>query len=263
MTTSTKAYAVRRISPTEHQLVAGRHLAAGELILCESPVVQVPVGRYKFGTFVWDLIDQLLSDKALLQQYNRCQLLASQLLLDPEDAAMEDFMVKRHQKSRKLVHDLYLSVGTNNLGILGEDRLVHGYGVFPFISRADHSCEPNAELTPANWQAGEAALSAKRDIKAGEPLTWSYFRETEFIPQDWATRNYNLVNLYRFACRCPRCERERPAEIPSSQAGQIAYFDKLFREQAKELVQSPEGMAQLHAQSPMNMHRDLLARSRR
>lgn len=259
MTTSPKTYAVRRISPTEHQLVAGRNLAAGELILVEKPVVQIPVGRYRYGTYVWDLIDKLLSDKALLAQYTRCQLLGSQLLMDQEDEAMESFMVQKHGKSRRFIHDLYLGVGTNNLGILDEERLLRGYGVFPVLSRADHSCEPNAELTPANWRAGEAALSAKRDIRAGEPLTWSYFREAEFLPHDWVTRNYSLVNVFRFACRCPRCESERPRDVPSSQAGQLAYFDKMFRAQAKELAKSPEGFARMLAANPMNLHRSCLS----
>jgi hypothetical protein len=262
MTTPPKAYAVRRISPTEHQLVAGRNLAAGELILHEQAVVHVPVGRYRYDTFVWDLIDKLLSDKALLAQYTRCQLLSSQLQLHAEDEVIEDLMVKKHHKSRRFVHELYLGVGTNNLGILDEAGLVRAYGVFPFLSRADHSCEPNAELTPANWRAGETALSAKRDIRAGEPLTWSYFREAEFLPQDWATRNYHLVNVFRFACRCARCKAERPNDVPSSQAGQVAYFDKLFMEQAKEMARSPDSLAHfknLQAESPLNMHRKRLA----
>lgn len=259
MTISQKAFAVRRISPTEHQLVASRNLAAGELILKEHPVVQVPVGRYKFGTYVWDLIDKLLSDRALLAQYTRAQLLGSQLLLGPEDEAMESFMVQKHSKSRRFIRDLYFGVGTNNLGILDEERLLRAYGVFPMLSRADHSCEPNSELTPANWRAGEAALSAKRDIRAGEPLTWSYFRESEFLPHDWATRNYSLVNVFRFACRCSRCQAERPQEVPSSQAGQLAYFDKLFREHAKELAKSPDGIARVLADNPLNLHRNSLA----
>jgi hypothetical protein len=259
MTTPSKAYAVRRISPTEHQLVAGRNLAAGELILCEQPVVQVPVGYYEFGTYVWDILDKLLSNKVLLAQYTRYQLLGSQLLLDPEDRAMEDFMVQKHRKSRRFVHELYLSIGTNNIGFIDEGYLVRGYGLFPALSRTDHSCDPNAKLTPANWRVGEVGLSAKRDILAGEPLTWSYFREAEFLPLDWATRNYNLVNLYRFACRCPRCETERPNNVPSSQAGQLDYFDKLFMEQAREIAKSPDALDRMRAESPMNLHRDLLA----
>jgi hypothetical protein len=172
---------------------------------------------------------------------------------------MENIMVQKHRKSRRFVHDLYLGVGTNNIGILDEDLLLRGYGVFPILSRSDHSCEPNAELTPANWRAGEAALSAKREIRAGEPLTWSYFQEAEFIPQDWATRNYHLVDVHRFACRCPRCEAERPRDMPSSQAGQLAYFDKLFAAQAKETAKSPALVARALAQSPMNQHRNRLA----
>jgi hypothetical protein len=261
MTTSPKPYAVRRISPTEHQLVAARNLSAGELILCEQPIVDVPVGYYEYGTYVWDLVDRLLADKEKLLQYSRCKLLAAPLLLDKHDGEVEAQLVKKHRKSRAFVRNLYLGVGTNNVGILGQDRLVHGYGVYEFLSRSDHSCEPNAQLSPSNWRAGESGLVAKRDIRKDEPLTWCYFREAEFLPVDWVSRNYNLVNLYRFACRCPRCEAERPADVPSSQAGQVAYFDKLLYAEAKRAAQSTEGLEQLRAQAPVNIHRDRLLAS--
>lgn len=262
MTTSTKPYAVRRISSTEHQLVAGRSLVAGELILCEQPLVHVPMGRYQLGTYVWDMVDRLMADKEMLRTYVRAELLATPLFTDDQDLAIEDFMVKKYRKSRLFVRNLYWSVGTNNVGILDEKWVVRGHGVYPMLSRVDHSCAPNAKLRPANWREAEVSLVAQRDIRAGEPLTWCYFRETEFIPQDWVTRNYNLVNLYRFACRCPRCQAERPAEVPASPAKQVAYFDVMLKAEAKKLVNSPIGLEQLEAQSPMNMHRKALLESR-
>lgn len=235
MTITSSAYAVRRITPTEHQLVAARNLSAGEFILHETALVQAPEGRYQYQTFVWDIVDQLLSDKALLAQYNRLRLYAHQaFFLDPLDEIMENAMVVKHKKSRRLVRDLYLSVGTNNIGILDEKRHVRGHGIFPILSRSDHSCDPNTEVTPANWRAGETAMRVKRDIQAGEPLTWTYFRADEFLPVDWHTRNYNLVNIYRFACRCKRCEAERPADMPSSPADLLAHFDKLILADAIE-----------------------------
>lgn len=262
MTTSTKPYAVRRISPTEQHLVAGRNLLAGEVILCEQSILHIEIGHYEYGTYVWDMVDRLLADKALLHQYVRCQLLATPLFTDEQDKAVEDLLITKHRKSRQFIRNLYYGVGTNNIGILDHDRLVRGYGVYPVLSRSDHSCAPNTALTPANWRAAESSLSASRDIRAGEPLTWSYFREAEFLPQDWVTRNYNLVNLYRFACRCPRCAAERPVDVPSSSAGQVAYIDKLLKVDAKKLASSPEGLEKLLAECPANMHRNQLLASR-
>lgn len=258
MTTSPKPYAVRRISSTEQQLVAGRSLAAGELILCEQPIVQVPVGRYRFDTYAWDLVDMLLADKERMLEYTRCHLYASRVLMEADDLAIEAHLVKTYRKSRQFVRTLYAGVATNNVGILDEERLVRGHGVYPLLSRSDHSCVPNCELQPANWRAGEVGLAAKQDIRAGEPLTWSYFREAEFLPQDWVTRNYNLVNLFRFACRCARCQAERPPEVPASQAGQVAYLDELLYAEAKKLASSPEGVAHARAQCSVNLHRDRL-----
>ncbi len=184
--------------------------------------------------------------------------------MEAADLAIEAHLVKIHRKSRQFVRMLYAGVATNNVGVLDADGLVRGHGVYPLLSRSDHSCVPNCELRPANWRAGEAALAAKQDIRAGEPLTWSYFREAEFLPQDWVTRNYSLVNLFRFACRCARCQAERPPEVPASPAGQVAYLDKLLYADAKKMASTPEGIARALAQCSVNLHRDrLVARGNR
>ena len=258
----TEAFKLRRTSPTEQQLVAARQLAAGEVILREKAIIQVPVGYYVLSTYVWDLVDMLLSDKERLLQYNRLHLFASRTLLDAQDQEIEAHLIQKHRKSRQFVRTLYCSVATNNVGILDDECLVRAHGVFPWLSRSNHSCEPNTALTPANWRAGETSLVAKREIRAGEPLTWCYFREAEFLPQDWETRNYNLVNLYRFACRCLRCQAERPAGVPASPEGQVAYLDKLILENAREIAKTPEGVEKLRAESPVNVHRERLFASR-
>lgn len=261
-TTSANPYALRRTSPAEQQLVAARSLAPGETVLFEKPIVHVPVGFYQLSTYVWDMVDMLLSDKERLLQYTRLRLYASRTLLDVEDQEIEARLIQKHRKSRQFIRTLYCSVGTNNVGILDEDLLVRAHGVFPLLSRSDHSCEPNTALTPSNWRAGETSLVATREIRAGEPLTWCYFREAEFLPQDWMTRNYNLVNLYRFACRCPRCQAERPADVPASPAGQVAYLDKLILQNAREMAKTPEGVEKMRAEAPVNMHRERLFASR-
>jgi hypothetical protein len=256
------AYALRRMSSTEQQLVAARPLAQSETVLCEKPVVHVDVGHYRLSTYVWDMVDLLLADKVLLLQFTRCHLFAPPAKLDAEDEMIEAHLVKKYRKSRQFIRNLFFGVATNNVGIIDEDRFVRGHGVYPWLSRTNHSCEPNTALAPANWRAAEASLVAKRDIRVGEPLTWCYFREEEFLPQDWLTRNYNLVNLYRFTCRCPRCQTERPADVPASPAGQVAYIDKLIVKAAREIAHSPKALEQLRAESPVNVHRERLLASR-
>lgn len=262
-TTPDNSFSLRRISSTEQQLVATRSIAEGETVLREESLVRVEVGHYQLTTYVWDLVDILLSNKEKLNQYTRLKLLASQTLLDDVDQQIEAHLVQKHRKSRQFVRTLYCSVATNNVGILDEEMLVRGHGIFPWLSRSDHSCEPNTALTPANWRAGEASLIAKREIRAGEPLTWCYFQEAEFLPQDWITRNYNLVNLYRFTCRCARCQKERPADVPASPAAQVAYIDKLIIKDALEAAKTAEGAQKMFESSPVNLHRERLLASKK
>jgi hypothetical protein len=259
MTTPTPPYTLRRLSSTEHQLVATRNIAKDEMVLREQPVVHVSVGHYRLSTYVWDMVDLLLADKSRLQQYVRSHLLSTPQFLDKQDLLIEAHLVTKYRKSRQFVRDLYFGVGTNNVGIVDDEMLVRAHGVFPLLSRTDHSCIPNCALTPGNWRAAEATLVAKHDISAGEPLTWCYFSEADFLPQNWLTRNYNLVNLYRFACRCPRCTAERPAEVPSDQVKQVAYLDKFIKEAASELARQADGMEQARAQNPINLHRERLS----
>lgn len=260
---SDNSFTLHRISSTEQQLVSARKLASGETVLFEKPIVQVAVGYYQLSTYVWDMVDMLLSNKELLLQYTRLHLLASQTLLDADDQLIETHLVKKHRKSRPFVRTLYCSVATNNVGILDDEGLIRGHGIFPWISRSDHSCEPNTALTPANWHVGEISLVAKQEIRSGEPLTWCYFREAEFLPQDWLTRNYNLVNLYRFSCRCRRCQAERPADVPASPAAQVAYIDKLILQDAREAAKTSEGVEKMMSEAPVNVHRERLFASKK
>ena len=262
MTTNSNACVVRPLPGGEHQLVAAKAVEEDTLLLAEPPLLYIPLGRYRFGTYVWDLVDKLLAEPALLQSYSRHKLLASPQLSDAQDLAVEDLLVKKYRKSRQLIRTLYWSIGTNNIGVLNRDWAVVGYGIYPQMSRSDHSCEPNARLMPGDWMAHQVNLVAKRAIKAGEAVTWCYFKESDFLPQDYMTRNVALLNIYRFICRCPRCQAEKPADLPAYGPKLVEYFDKIIRAEAKRLAATPEGISQMVAQTPMNMHRDLLRRTR-
>ena len=256
MTTIDHSY-VQRAYGTEHQLVTARAVSAGEPVLCERAFVSIPLReRYAYGAYSWDLVDLILSDRDLLLAYNRRRLAVTTFLQDPQDLAIEAALVRKHRKSRQLVRELCFSVGTNNIGILNDQRAVVGYGVFEKLSRADHSCMPNTRLEAADWSQGENQLVASRDIRAGEPVTWSYFREDEFLEADYLSRNAGLVNVFRFTCRCERCKAEKPADMGhlSSPRELLAYFDELLKQQAQEMMRTPGGLQTMLEGMPMAMH---------
>lgn len=246
---------VVKLTGSEKHLIARTAIARGETVLEEAPVVCIPLkARYLLGSYSWDLVHTLLSDAELLRAYARLQLLAEHLLHDHQDLAVENWLVKHHRKSRQMIRNLFFSVGTNNIGVLDAERSIVGYGVYETLSRADHSCAPNTRLEPGNFAPNAAKLVAYRDIAAGEPLTWSYFREDEFLHADYFSRNYGLVNVFRFACRCPRCLDERPAEHRGIKDLR-GLIDSFIGQQANDLIATPAGLREILAKSPMELHR--------
>ncbi|PYH45578.1 general amino acid permease [Aspergillus saccharolyticus JOP 1030-1] len=81
-----------------------------------------------------------------------------------------------------------------------------GAAVYPCAAIANHSCAPNMTHKPD--QHGRMVFTAGRDIAAGEECCISYFDLTQFT--DLQTRRDRLQTLFRFICRCPRCESEEP-----------------------------------------------------
>ena len=79
------------------------------------------------------------------------------------------------------------------------------------IARLNHSCEPN---TRQQYDADtmHMRLFATRRIAAGDQLFDSYVD----IEEPVAVRRKNLVEIFRFHCDCPACEKESGlAEVES------------------------------------------------
>ncbi|RAH66747.1 general amino acid permease [Aspergillus aculeatinus CBS 121060] len=81
-----------------------------------------------------------------------------------------------------------------------------GAAVYPRAAIANHSCGPNMTHKPD--QHGRMIFTAAKDIAAGEECCISYFDLTQFT--DLQTRRERLQTLFRFVCRCSRCESEEP-----------------------------------------------------
>lgn len=251
----------KRISPTEQGLFTARTFQEGETIITEAPLVSIPVlSKYRLGTYVWDLVAAILADADLLRKVTGLKLMATEQLMVPDDYAIEAHLVKQSGRSRALVRCLYFTVATNNIGIIQSARVLQGYGVFPMLSRSDHSCAPSAELQPHNPASGSVALVALRPIAQGMPITWSYFEGKEFLDLDARERNVHLVDLFRFVCRCDRCRKELPLMLPGVR-DLLAHFDACLFEMARGIRDDPAALRDLEARSPMQVHRDALRRA--
>ncbi|KAF8584456.1 SET domain-containing protein [Ramaria rubella] len=88
----------------------------------------------------------------------------------------------------------------------GTDSGVYG-GLFPTISRANHSCGPNSAWR-FNYDTFTLNLYPTRSISAGEEITASY------LDLSWnrAKRLYELNRKYHFTCTCPYCSGTSSAD---------------------------------------------------
>lgn len=215
----------------EFQLTTTEAINQGEVIVAETPIVSIPDDNPKFTTYVWDLVDKILSNNDIKQHYYSQRLKTSKFMLDPVDKQLEQFFATRYKCTREVVRNIYFGVCTNNVGYTDAERVVLGHGIYPVISRSNHSCRPNARHYPGNIESKEVTLMAIRDILPGDAVTWNYADTAEFTAADYETRNFNLMNTYWFVCRCDRCQEEIPpdlAKIPNLPR----YFDKWIKEHA-------------------------------
>lgn len=239
---------------SQQQLITCEPVRAGMVLAREQPLAHIPLlPSYVYGDYCWEMVDRCLADSDLLRTIKALKLEATEQLMDEQSFRVEAALVHKYKKSRSLVRELYFVIGTNNIGVLTEDQTVTGYGLYPLLSRSNHSCEPSAVLEPG-YDVNELILRAKRDMQRGEEVSWSYFREAEFLSADYMTRNTALVNYFRFACWCSRCKSERPEELAGVK-NVLGYFDHELAKLARELARTPGRLTHLLDTTPLEIHR--------
>lgn len=79
----------------------------------------------------------------------------------------------------------------------------HGSGLFIFVARLNHSCQPNLKL---HFPGNSACLTAVAlaPVAPGEEFCISYIRQDA----NAQTRRKQLLEWYGFSCSCPRCAQE-------------------------------------------------------
>lgn len=90
----------------------------------------------------------------------------------------------------------------------GEERLY--MGVYPGMSRVNHSCAPNCRVYSREGDHKLLILESLRDIEAGEELTFAYLPEV--VGLGVAARQQMLEENCRFKCECAVCSGEGEEE---------------------------------------------------
>jgi hypothetical protein len=142
---------------------------------------------------------------------------------------MLEHLAGKYRRNPKRLAQLYHRVAANNVRYAQDGVL--GYGIWPIVSRCNHSCDPNARVCGAKDQPLAELLLSTRPILAGAAVCWNYFSDAAFLELDWFERNARLRRDFQFLCRCPRCESERPPQVGALSKVELAEF---FRQRAAQ-----------------------------
>eukprot|EP00927_Polykrikos_kofoidii_P073190 TRINITY_DN69261_c0_g1_i1.p1 TRINITY_DN69261_c0_g1~~TRINITY_DN69261_c0_g1_i1.p1 ORF type:complete len:411 (+),score=26.93 TRINITY_DN69261_c0_g1_i1:100-1332(+) len=179
-------------------LVLTDAVVAGESIVVESPMIRVGIGGT--AAFYTETYASLSAEQ---------RLFLTKFASNPE-------MTKNPICSELLpeVDHFRRVLGVNAHSFAREEQ----QALFPLISFAQHSCNPNAAYTSISSLA-LGRLYAVRDIAAGDHVTISYLPRSPNLRlwPKWYRQN-ELKNLFFFVCCCDLCEsaEDRPPSHVSS-----------------------------------------------
>lgn len=214
MTTNAAAPSCSRVAVTgwgdECQLVAAASVQTGVAMLAEYPIafVETRPDEDEFAPLL--LLECILSSPAMYERVIAEDLKMTKWPLSQEDSSRLDELARLYKRNPKKLAQLYHRVAANNLRYHQDG--VTGYGLWPVVSRANHSCDPNAKVCASLPHPLAELLIATRPIAQGEPVCWNYLGSEAFLRLDWRARNAQLLRDFQFLCRCPRCLEERPAD---------------------------------------------------
>ena len=121
-----------------------------------------------------------------------------------------------------------IKLENNHLCCYNIDRKT--FGVFPRISRINHSCVPNC-VDSAGSNKEEKIVVALRKILKGEELSLSYLH----TPAGSKAMRAEELRYWNFVCHCELCLRETRAESVSREnivalVGEVTDFVKLLED---------------------------------
>lgn len=173
MSSTSPPYRLAEAPGKNHGLFATRPIATGELIISEAPLFTAQ-GLFEVGPAV--------------QRLSAAEKAAFEALTD---AYCPD---KPTPVTRFKTNALPLGVGSTRGGL------------FPQISRINHSCRPNVHHS---WceKLGKEVIYASSPIAQGQEILTTYLEPYASTEE----RRRILVTDFRFICRCDVCERAEPA----------------------------------------------------
>lgn len=164
------------------------------------------LGSYR----AWMIVQQIAEDQAKRDWVIAKNFLRTAQVWDEQDQSFAEKLKRVCGMEIQAVRDLYFSVATNHMGFWDGRGYIGGSGLFETLCFTNHSCAPNATVTPLSGRRG-TALRAISAIKPGDEITWNYFYPNDFSRLPVADRRHLAEMEFGFVCQCVRCQRE--AEI--------------------------------------------------
>ena len=197
--------AVVTLEDGQRRLVATRSFSpdADELILHETPVIWAPQ-RFFPAYRAWLIVRQIVDDPAKLRWIAEKHFAITPQPWDAEDQSFAQEIQSIRGVDPQTAQALYFSVATNHLAFWDEKGRLAGTGLFDTLCFTNHSCAPNADVTPIAGRRG-TALRAIEVIAPGEEITWNYFSPTDFSRVAFTDRQRLILDVFRFRCQCVRC----------------------------------------------------------
>ncbi len=215
---------------SEAQLVATADIEPGVLLVGEYPVAFVETRPEEDEVGPWLLLECVLSCQEMFERVAAQDLKMTKWPITSDDEETLQDLARRYKRNAKKLVQLYHRIAANNIRYTQAG--VTGYGIWPTLSRSNHSCDPNAQLRAAKERPLEELLLATRAIPKGAAICWSYYSETSFLALDWVERNARLQHDFQFLCRCSRCKSERPAQTAGRSNTEVLAFIRQARRQS-------------------------------
>ena len=166
-------------------MFAACDIISGTVILTESPIITLPKAAHRSNVSSDDWIKnefESLSDsdkQKVLSLHNNLQQSAD------DDQSAESVEIYR----------------TN--AYLFTDHPLNESGLFPLISRINHSCFPNCQFVD-NPKSDKHSIISLFGIQSGDEITHSYI-DLDLFMADCAKRTKYIFDNYGFECRCDEC----------------------------------------------------------
>lgn len=201
-------------------LVAAKDLVRGRQILEEAPMI-----TYNIDTM----------ERALVQLPNRIT-----------EASLESRIREIPEEMQKIFYSLHNAKddATSHTGRLLTNALQfddHEKGVFPIISRANHSCNPNCQFSWNPLTMKGALYCIKKTFK-GEELTVAYSHDGPTY-----MRQPKLRENYGFLCQCEICDQNGPDLNASNQRHlQILQLTPMINDATKLYIHPEEALTDVY-----------------